>query len=71
MRSFEQPDSILPNTWIVIRVDGRGFHKFSARNAFAKPNDARALRLANAAAEAVVRDLHDVVIAYGQSDEYR
>lgn len=27
VRSFEQPDNLLPNTWIVVRIDGRGFHK--------------------------------------------
>jgi hypothetical protein len=27
VRNFEQPDVLLPNTWIVVRIDGRGFHK--------------------------------------------
>lgn len=29
VKSFErcQPDILLPNTWVVIRIDGRGFHK--------------------------------------------
>lgn len=27
VKSFEQPDVLLPNTWIVVRIDGRGFHK--------------------------------------------
>ena len=29
IKSFEQPDRILPNTWIVVRIDGRGFHKYA------------------------------------------
>lgn len=70
VRNFEQPDILLPHTWIVIRIDGRGFHKFSNRYAFEKPNDIRALRVMNAAAEAVVRELYDVILAYGDSDEY-
>lgn len=27
VKNFEQPDVLLPNTWIVVRIDGRGFHK--------------------------------------------
>lgn len=37
---------------------------------FIKPNDRRALDLMNAAAVEVVRSFVDIVIAYGQSDEY-
>lgn len=28
VRSFEQSDALLPNTWIVVRIDGRGFHRY-------------------------------------------
>lgn len=28
VKQFEQPDSLLPNTWIVVRLDGRGFTKY-------------------------------------------
>ncbi len=27
VRTFERADTLLPNTWIVVRIDGRGFHK--------------------------------------------
>jgi hypothetical protein len=26
VKLFEKDDSLLPNTWIVVRLDGRGFH---------------------------------------------
>ena len=26
-RRYEVEDKLLPNTWIVVRVDGKGFHK--------------------------------------------
>ncbi|OJD21966.1 tRNA(His) guanylyltransferase, partial [Blastomyces percursus] len=71
VKAFEQDDSLLPNTWIVVRIDGRGFHRFSDRYQFQKPNDERALNLMNAAACAVMKDLPDLIIAYGVSDEYR
>ncbi|KDN63785.1 putative tRNAHis guanylyltransferase [Colletotrichum sublineola] len=70
VKSFEQPDFLLPNTWIVVRIDGRGFTKLCAKYAFEKPNDKRALDLMNAAARVVVTELPDITIAYGVSDEY-
>lgn len=70
VKLFEASDSLLPNTWLVIRIDGRSFHKFSATHEFAKPNDTRALKLMNAAARGVMRDLIDITMAFGESDEY-
>ncbi|RIB26085.1 tRNAHis guanylyltransferase-domain-containing protein [Gigaspora rosea] len=70
VKKFERNDSLLPNTWLVIRVDGRGFHKFSDKHGFVKPNDQKALELMNKCAENVMNDFHDIVLAYGQSDEY-
>ncbi|KAM7224382.1 tRNA guanylyltransferase [Rhypophila decipiens] len=70
VRGFEQPDHLMPNTWIVVRIDGRGFTKFANKYEFEKPNDKRALDLMNAAARAVVTEIQDITIAYGVSDEY-
>ena len=28
VRNFELPDPLVPNTYIVVRIDGRGFHKW-------------------------------------------
>ncbi|KAF5684992.1 tRNA(His) guanylyltransferase [Fusarium circinatum] len=70
VRNFETADPLLPNTWIVVRVDGRGFTKMCAKYGFEKPNDRRALDLMNTAAKAVVTELPEITIAYGVSDEY-
>ncbi|KAJ4982977.1 tRNA guanylyltransferase [Stagonosporopsis vannaccii] len=70
VRAFEQPDILLSNTWIVVRIDGRGFSKLTTKYKFVKPNDRDALDLMNEAAEAVMRELPDLVLAYGNSDEY-
>lgn len=70
VKSFEQEDRILPNTWIVVRIDGRGFHKFTTAHEFKKPNEERALNLMNRAAVTVMQEFKDIVISYGQSDEY-
>lgn len=70
VKKFEQHHVCLPNTWMVARLDGRCFHRFAEQHGFEKPNDDRALGLMNKCAEAVFREFSDIVIAYGQSDEY-
>jgi len=70
VRNFETEDKLLPNSWIVVRIDGKGFHKFSDDHEFIKPNDLNALNLMNKCARAVLDDFNEITIAYGQSDEY-
>lgn len=70
VKQFERDVELLPQTFIVIRLDGRGFHRFTEHYKFNKPNDIRALKLANAAAMNIKRQFKDVVLAYGESDEY-
>lgn len=70
VRSFELEDRILPQTYIVVRVDGRKFHQFSKYYDFAKPNDIKALTVMNRAAQGVMQDVQDIMLAYGDSDEY-
>lgn len=43
VKGYETEDSILPNVWIVVRVDGKGFHKFSKIHDFEKPNDEKGM----------------------------
>lgn len=70
VKTFEHDDVLLPQCWIVVRVDGKGFTKFCDAHSFQKPNDARALRLMDGCAVAVMQELGDIVVAFGQSDEY-
>ncbi|XP_015126659.1 probable tRNA(His) guanylyltransferase [Diachasma alloeum] len=70
VRNFEHDTVCLPNCWIVVRLDGRNFSKFTDAHNFTKPNDARALALMNSAAVAVMDEFKEIAIAYGQSDEY-
>ena len=70
VRSFEIPDPCLPNCWPVVRIDGKNFHRFTQLHNFKKPNDERALGLMNKAAKTVMEMLCDIMISYGQSDEY-
>ncbi|KAF7317260.1 Histidine tRNA guanylyltransferase [Mycena chlorophos] len=70
VRNFELPDPLLPGTFIVVRLDGQSFHRFSEVHAFAKPNDERALRLLDHAATDLMDQFSDIVLAFGESDEY-
>jgi tRNA(His) guanylyltransferase len=70
VKNFEVTETVLPQCWIVVRIDGKGFTKFADTHAFEKPNDTRALELMDSAALAVVREFPDITIAYGESDEY-
>ncbi|XP_974895.2 probable tRNA(His) guanylyltransferase [Tribolium castaneum] len=70
VRKFETEEKLLPNCWIVVRIDGRAFHQFSTKHNFKKPNDESALALMNKAASVVMNEFKDIVLAYGQSDEY-
>lgn len=70
VKGFENHPILLPNTYIAVRIDGRGFHQFSKEHNFTKPNDVRALDLMNRCAKAVMEEYTDIVIAYGESDEF-
>ncbi|CAH6786484.1 probable tRNA(His) guanylyltransferase [Phodopus roborovskii] len=70
VRDFEADDTCLPHCWVVVRLDGRNFHRFAEKHSFAKPNDSRALQLMTKCAQTVMEELEDIVLAYGQSDEY-
>lgn len=71
VREFETHDTLLLQSYIVVRIDGKKFHDFSKFYKFEKPNDTRALKLMNASAKNVVLQYrNDVILAYGESDEY-
>lgn len=70
VKQFERENFLLPDTYIVVRVDGKGFHKFSEHYTFDKPNDLGALTVMNQAATAIVTQYPDILMAYGDSDEY-
>ena len=70
MKNFEDNLQVLPQVYMVVRIDGRGFTKFCDLHEFEKPNDYKAVDVMNKAAEYVVSKFEDVFLAYGQSDEY-
>jgi tRNA(His) guanylyltransferase len=70
VKAYEEHDVLLRNAWAVVRLDGRGFTRFTAAAGYAKPNDARGLAAMADAARAVCAAFPDLVVAYGQSDEF-
>lgn len=43
VKEFERSNVLLPNTFIMVRVDGRGFTTFCDLHEFEKPNDIRGI----------------------------
>ena len=70
VKKYEQTRTALPNTYLVVRIDGRSFTEFCSAHNFEKPNDFKQIKCMNEAAKAVVMDFKDIALAYGQSDEY-
>jgi tRNA(His) guanylyltransferase len=70
VKQFETVTTLLKNTFIVVRIDGHSFHNFTKDHNYAKPNDERGLNLMNHAAKTVMQEFQDIIIAYGESDEY-
>ena len=70
VKDFEEHPKALPSTFMVVRIDGRSFTKFCAAHNLEKPNDLRCITLMNESAKQIFEELDDVILAYGQSDEY-
>eukprot|EP00455_Lapot_gusevi_P030251 TRINITY_DN3250_c0_g1_i2.p1 TRINITY_DN3250_c0_g1~~TRINITY_DN3250_c0_g1_i2.p1 ORF type:complete len:342 (+),score=52.17 TRINITY_DN3250_c0_g1_i2:43-1068(+) len=70
VKQYEHDETLLRDCYLVCRVDGRSFHKFSSDHKFSKPNDDRALALMNRCAEEVMKQFSDIFIAIGMSDEF-
>ena len=71
VKLFESSDVLLPQCWVVIRIDGRYFTRFTSDHNYAKPNDRRGIDLMNRCAKQVLLEFPgDLIMAYGQSDEY-
>ncbi|CAM9381150.1 unnamed protein product [Scytosiphon promiscuus] len=70
VKKFELSDALLPDTYLIARLDGHRFTKFTADHGFSKPNDERGLLLMAECARQVMSEWSDLVMAFGQSDEF-
>jgi tRNA(His) guanylyltransferase len=73
VRAFEEATNaiLLPDCFVVVRVDGQSFRRLSRAAGFQKPNDKHCCDLMVRAAQSVMKRFSpDVGLAYGQSDEF-
>ncbi len=70
VKSFENKNDLLKNTYIVIRIDGKGFTKFTDAHQYKKPNEIKGIRIMVLAAISVMESFPEIFLAYGQSDEF-
>ncbi|EAX96857.1 tRNAHis guanylyltransferase family protein [Trichomonas vaginalis G3] len=70
VKDFELDDRLLPSTYIVVRVDGRGFTEFCINHNLEKPLDDRLIRLMSNCAQKVMLKFDEMVLAFGESDEF-
>ncbi|PWA94480.1 tRNAHis guanylyltransferase [Artemisia annua] len=70
LNKWRDEHKIKQNRWIVIRVDGCSFSRFTEVHEFEKPTDEQALTLMNSCAMAVFKEFKGIVYGYGASDEY-
>ena len=49
----------------MIRIDGKGFSRFTKIHEFMKPNDINGLSIMNKAAECVMEKFEEIFLSYG------
>ena len=60
VKKFENHQVLLPNTYILLRIDGKGFTKFCENQNLEKPNDKRCIDLMSKCAEKVLEKFHEI-----------
>lgn len=70
VKAFENHSDLLPNTYIVVRIDGKAFTKFTDTHQFKKPNDIRGIKVMLLAGLSVMNSFTEIFLGYGQSDEF-
>eukprot|EP00920_Eleutheroschizon_duboscqi_P005432 GHVT01012882.1.p1 GENE.GHVT01012882.1~~GHVT01012882.1.p1 ORF type:complete len:426 (+),score=88.75 GHVT01012882.1:4688-5965(+) len=70
IRLYESDSTVSPGSWFVVRVDGHRFAAFTKTHNYQKPTDVDGTKLMNYCALQLMKDMPDIVLAFGQSDEY-
>ena len=70
VKSFENKNELLKNTYIIVRIDGKAFTKFTEAHQYKKPNEISGIKLMALAGLSVMESFPDIFLAYGQSDEF-
>jgi tRNA(His) 5'-end guanylyltransferase len=68
---YELNQILMPETFIILRLDGKNFKNLTKYYQFLKPNDQTHVNLMNKCALEVFSQYHsDLMLAYGYSDEF-
>lgn len=70
MENFELQERLLYDTYIVVRIDGKCFTPFCKLYNFKKPFDDRLIHLMVSCGKNVLKQFPDIILGYGQSDEF-
>jgi tRNA(His) guanylyltransferase len=70
VKQFEMNTKLLPNTFLVVRIDGHKFTGFCQSQAIKKPNDTRLANPMNYSASVVMEKYNEIKLSYSQSDEF-
>ncbi|OHS94522.1 tRNAHis guanylyltransferase family protein [Tritrichomonas foetus] len=70
LESYQSEETLLRDSYIVVRVDGRGFTAFCLRHKILRPIDDRLVNVMLDCARSVMKRFPDIAVCYGQSDEF-
>ena len=60
VKSFEIKTELLKNTYIIIRIDGKGFTKFTDAHQYKKPNEIKGIKLMALAGLSVMESFPEI-----------
>lgn len=70
VKNFESEEKMLPSTYMMVRIDGRGFTEFCINHSLEKPLDDRLIRLNAEVGRKVMENFDEMIFAFGESDEF-
>ena len=70
LESYKSNEKLLRDSYIVVRVDGRGFTPFCLKHDILRPIDDRLVNVMLDCGRSVMRKFPDIAVCYGQSDEF-
>lgn len=70
LKDYKSGETLLRDSFIVVRVDGRGFTPFCLNHKIKRPIDDRLVNLMLDCGRCVMNRYKDIALCYGQSDEF-
>ena len=70
LKNYQSEETLLRDSYLVVRIDGRAFTPFCQRHPILRPIDDRLLGLMNECGRKVMEKNADIVFGFGQSDEF-